>query len=255
MIRKNWERQELIIAINLYFKIPFGKIHNRNPQIIKLAKLLNRSTSAVSWKLGNFASLDPSLKARGIKGAYNVSKLDKEIWIEFFNNLDSLSYESEKLLADLEKTSVQELNNIEETELPKEGKIREQIIKARVNQSFFRKTILSSYNNTCCVTGLQQIDLLVAGHIIPWGIDEKNRLNPRNGILLNALHDKAFENGLITITPQYKVVLSSILKKQSKNIIIQEYFLRYENAQIILPTKFYPDKKFLEFHFVERFKK
>jgi len=254
MKRKNWNRDELILAINLYFKTPFGKIHTHNPDIIRLAKHLNRTPSAVSWKLVNFASFDPSLKARGIKGAYNVSKLDKEIWKEFFNNLDSLSFESEKLLADLENTSVEKLNNIPENELPKEGKIREQIVKVRVNQSFFRKTILSSYNNTCCITGIQQSELLIAGHIIPWGIDEKNRLNPRNGIALNALHDKAFENGLITITPQYKVLVSSILKKQLDNKIFQEYFFRYDNVSIILPSKFYPDKKFLEYHNEERFK-
>ena len=55
--------------------------------------------SSVALKLVNFASLDPSLKARGIKGASNASKLDNEIWSEFFNHWDILPCESEKLLA------------------------------------------------------------------------------------------------------------------------------------------------------------
>ncbi len=70
--QKLWTREELIIAINLYFKIPFGKLHSRNPQIIKLAELLNRTPGSIAYKLVNFASLDPTLKQ---KGADHTSKL------------------------------------------------------------------------------------------------------------------------------------------------------------------------------------
>lgn len=250
-----WTKEELILTINLYYKLPFGRLHRNNPEIIKLAHLLNRTPSAVAYKLVNFASFDLSLKVRGIKGASNASKLDKEIWDEFFTNLDYLSYESEKLLAQFNHTTIEKLNNIEEKELPKEGKERERIVKTRVNQSFFRNSILAAYNNTCCITGMQQSELLIAGHIKPWGVDERNRLNPRNGIAINALHDKAFENGLITITPSYKIKISSILKKQNNNDVITEYFLRYENQEIKLPSRFLPAKEFLEYHNDERFKK
>jgi putative restriction endonuclease len=114
--------------------------------------------------------------------------------------------------------------------------------------------ILASYNNTCCITGIQQPEFLIAGHIRPWGIDEKNRINPRNGIAINALHDKAFETGLITITPEYKIKVSSILKKQ-KSMAVENYFLKYENKDIILPSRFLPDKEFLKYHYEERFQK
>jgi putative restriction endonuclease len=243
-----WTREELVLAVNLYCKLPFGRLHSRNPDVINLAKLIGRSSNSIAYKLVNFASLDPSLKARGIKGASNASNLDKEIWTEFFNHWDVLPYESEKLLAKFEKTTVEKLNHISENELPKEGKTREQVVKIRVNQSFFRSSILASYNNTCCITGIRQTELLIAGHIKPWGIDEKNRLNPRNGIAINALHDKAFEAGLITITPDFKIRISSVLKRQKKDESIQNYFLNFENQSIILPSRFLPDKEFLEYH-------
>ncbi|MCZ7614975.1 MAG: hypothetical protein M5T52_15915 [Ignavibacteriaceae bacterium] len=134
--QRAWSREELILAINLYFKIPFGRLHSNNSAIIQLAKLIGRTPSSVAYKLVNFASLDPTLKARGIKGAYNVSKQDKEIWYEFYNNWDVLPFESEKLLAKINKISLEQLHNIDESELPKEGKTREQIVKVRVNQSF-----------------------------------------------------------------------------------------------------------------------
>jgi putative restriction endonuclease len=252
--QKLWTRDELILAINLYCKLPFGRIHARNPEVINLANLIGRTPGSVSYKLVNFASLDPSLMARGIKGATNASNLDKEIWKEFFNHWDELPFESERLRAKIEKTTVEKLFQIPENELPKEGKTREQVIKARVNQSFFRSSILASYNNTCCITGIQQTELLIAGHIKPWSLDEKNRLNPQNGIAMNALHDKAFESGLITISSDYKMLVSPVLLKEKKSTWIEEYFLRYDNKEIILPTKFLPDIEFLQYHNRERFK-
>ena len=106
----------------------------------------------------------------------------------------------------------------------------------------------------CCITGLKDSAFLIAGHIRPWGLDESNRLNPRNGIIINALHDKAFEAGLLTITPNYKIKISSTLKKQHKDVSIQDYFLQYEGREIILPSKFLPEPEFLEYHNNARFK-
>ena len=138
--------------------------------------------------------------------------------------------------------------------MPRQGKERERLVKIRVNQVFFRKSILASYNYTCCITGLQERQLLIAAHIRPWGEDEKNRLNPRNGLTINALHDKAFENGLITITEDYRIKISSVLKKQEKNSFVLEAFIRYENKDLILPSRFLPDPGFLKYHNKERFK-
>jgi len=253
--QKLWTREELIVAINLYCKLPFGRLHNSNPEIIKLANLIGRTANSVAYKLVNFAGLDPSLKARGIKGAANASKLDAEIWNEFFDNWDVLPYESEKLLANLQHKTIEQLNPIPESELYREGKTREQLVKVRVNQSFFRSSILASYNNTCCITGITQPELLVAGHIKPWSVDEKNRLNPQNGIAINALHDKAFESGLITITPDYKIKISPSLLKQKESRTLEDYFLKLDNKDIILPSKFLPDVALLKYHNEFRFKR
>ena len=248
-----WTRDELILAINLYCKLPFGRLHRLNPEVVNLANIIHRTPSSVALKLVNFASLDPSLKSRGIKGASNASKLDNEIWNEFFNRLDILPYESETLLARFQNTTVEELNFISEDELPKNGKTREQTVRVRVNQSFFRSTVLAAYNFTCCITKIDQPELLIAGHIRPWGIDEVNRLNPRNGLAINALHDKAFESGFITITPDYRIKISPIILKQ-KNKIIYDYFGRYEDTEMNLPSRFLPDPEFLRYHNNDRFK-
>lgn len=252
--QKLWTRDELILAINLYCKLPFGRLHKTNPQVVHLAELIGRTPSSIAYKLVNFASLDPSLQARGIKGASNTSKLDKVVWDEFYNHWDELPFESEKLLSKFENISIEKLNNININDLPK-GRTREQLVKVRVNQSFFRNSVLASYNNTCCITGINQSELLIAGHINPWSTDEKNRLNPRNGIAINALHDKAFETGLITITPEYKIKISNALLNQKKSESLEKYFFQYENRDIFLPSKFLPDTEFLKFHNENRFQR
>lgn len=254
-VQKLWTREELILAINLYWKMEFGKIHEGNPEIQNFAKLIGRSPGSVVFKLGNFGSFDPSLQERGVGGLKNTSKLDREIWNEFFGNLEELSFESEKLRAQFENKSVEELNEIDLSELPKEGLVREMIGKARVNQNFFRKTILASYRNTCCITGINIPSLLVAGHIIPWSIDEKNRMNPCNGLCLNSLHDRAFELGFISIDPNYKIHVSTKAFDSMDQTIFDNYFKRFHLQKIFLPSRYLPNSEFLKFHFFDIFKK
>ena len=247
--QKLWTRDELILAINLYCKLPFGKMHKATPEIIKFAELIGRTPSSIALKLGNFASFDPTLKERGIKGASNASKLDKQIWDEFYNNWDIALIESEKLLAQTKHTTIEKLNKIEIDDLPIEGKEKERLVKVRVNQSIFRTMILATYNNKCCITGIDNADLLIASHIVPWSKDEKNRLNPMNGLCLNALHDRAFDKGLITIAADnYTIKISSILIKKNNVAIIENNFLMFEGKQINLPDKFLPSVKQLKIH-------
>jgi putative restriction endonuclease len=241
--RRNWSREELIVAFNLYCKIAFSKINYRHPLIIKLAEAIDRTPSAVAWKLVNFASLDPSLTQRGIKGATNTGKLDKIVFQEFTNNWDDLAFESEVLL---QKFLSSERAFEEDIDFgPGKEVIRE--VKLRVNQSFFRSTILSSYDFSCCITGINLPELLVASHIVPWSRDEKNRLNPQNGLCLNNLHDKAFDKGLITFDSNFNFTVSSGLKNKKEDFI-KNFFLEFEGKPIKLPRRFIPDEKFLTYH-------
>lgn len=243
-----WAREELIIAFNLYCKIPFGKIHIHNPDIISLAKILGRTPSAVSWKLANFASLDPSLQKRNIAGASHGSKLDAEIWNEFNDDWDKLAFESEKLLAQKIGRPVEDVSDADLLDLPTIGKEREAVVKVRVNQSFFRKAVLAAYNFQCCITGLEIPELLNASHIIPWSKDEANRVNPRNGLCLNAMHDRAFDRGLITISSDLTIKVSKSVKQRNVSEAVQDFLLRFDGVEINRPARFLPDLKFLKYH-------
>jgi putative restriction endonuclease len=249
----NWTREETIVAFNVYCKVPFKSSSKTNPTIIKYANIIGRSPSALNMKVGNFGRLDPELKKQGIVGLGNGSKLDEIIWNEFNGNWENLAFESELLIAKFQNKTIEETIEFDFENLPL-GKEREALIKVRVNQSFFRSTILSSYNQKCCITGLSIPDFLVASHIVPWKKDEVNRLNPHNGLCLNSIHDKAFDRGFITITPDFKIKISDYFKDYSKENAVLDFFIKHENQSIILPDKFLPSRDFLDWHFTNIFR-
>ncbi|MBI5213971.1 MAG: HNH endonuclease, partial [Nitrospirae bacterium] len=163
-------------------------------------------------------------------------------------------YESELLISKFTNQPLEKILEININDIPA-GKEREAIIKTRINQSFFRSTILSSYNWKCCITGLSIPDFLVASHIIPWAKDEKNRLNPHNGLCLNSIHDKAFDKGFITVSADYKIKVSKYFNDFRKEKLVADLFLKYENQPIVLPDRFLPSKEFLEYHHKNIFRK
>lgn len=243
MARRNWTREELMVAFNLYCRTPFGRIHNRNPEIIETAEAIGRSPSALSWKLANFSRLDPSVTGRNLAGATHGSALDQQIWAEFNANWDQLAYESERLRARLFGLRLEE----EQVEEFPDGRVRRSSVMVRVNQGFFRSTILAAYEGRCCLTGLAIPELLNASHIVPWSVDEKNRTNPRNGLCLNALHDKAFDRGFISIDDDYRVLVSPVVKADMRKSE-HELLVGYEGTRIAMPHHFQPDRSLLAYH-------
>lgn len=163
----------------------------------------------------------------------------------------NLLYEAQMIKASMLNTDIDiMLENIDNINDIPNGTYKERLVKTRVGQEFFRKSVLNSYNNRCCITGISNNDLLVASHIKPWRVsnEENERTNPTNGLCLNGLHDKAFDKGLITISRNYKVIISSSLKDTVMDDATAEWFFSYENNTIELPDKFLPNKEFIEYH-------
>ena len=98
---KKWTHDEVVLALGLYFQIPFGKIHSHSPEIVKLASLMNRSPASLSMKMGNFGGLDPTLANRGVGGLKNGAKIDEEVWNEFIGRRDDLATRYHELLLSL----------------------------------------------------------------------------------------------------------------------------------------------------------
>lgn len=254
--RNLWTKEELILAFNLYLKTPFGKMHSTNKDVIHLANLIGRTPNSIALRLVNFASVDPVLKARGIKGMDGGSKIVQPIWDEFFHNQEELVFLSEKILARKENSTIE--NKYQDLlfdikDLKGETVTRE--VKTRVNQSVFRQMVLANYTTKCAITGIDIPELLLASHIIPWSQNEKERLNPENGICLSALYDKAFDKGLIGINQKHEILLSTSLKTKKETSFFKNHFAPIENQKITEPKKYLPRKEFLEFHLDTIFQK
>jgi len=249
MTRKNWTREETILAFELYCRTPFGKIHSHNPEIIGLSKWLERTPSAVSMKMCNLASYDPELRKRGVSGLANGSKLEGLVWEEFQNDWESLAYESKAILASIENTDIVAVANIDLDSLPP-GKDKSSVVKQRIGQNFFRTAVLNAYESRCCITGIAMETLLVASHIKPWKHSDvkTERTNPTNGLCLNALHDKAFDQGLISINKDLEIMISNKLKHDHLDPITKNWIVSFEGQKIETPDKFFPEVRFIEYH-------
>lgn len=249
-----WTREHFLIALNLYCKLPFGQLHKGNPIIIEVAEKMGRTPNSLAMKLCNFAALDPVQGARGIRGLPGATRQDRVMWEEFHASLPSLGAESEQLLHDLFTH-----DEAKEVDLLARDRVRlvaptrpteaEATVKVRRGQHFFRQTVLTAYGVRCCISGINVPPLLVASHIKPWGKFPADRLNPRNGLCLSALHDAAFDAGLITLDEDFKLVLSRRLRGFLPQPALEVNFNRFSGQPIRLPEKVAePDEAFLCFH-------
>ncbi|MGI2324353.1 MULTISPECIES: HNH endonuclease [unclassified Methylococcus] len=254
MSSKRWNKEQLKLAFNLYCQIPFGKLHSRNSEIIELARLIGRTPSAVAMKLVNFASLDPAITASGRKGLGNASALDREVWDEFHADWEKLALECATLDQQLRSASTIELatDSLDSFDLNDySGETRRAIVEQRVKQLFFRRAVLASYGGRCCMSGLSDARLLVASHIVPWSRDKVNRLNPSNGLCLSVLHDKAFDRGLITVSDEFRVMVSSQLRDSPDGSMLKSILVALRDQPIEKPERFLPRADFLARHRAE----
>jgi putative restriction endonuclease len=249
-----WTREHLLIALNLYCKLPFGSFDSDNVVVKEVAAKMGRSSSSLAMKLCNLASLDPVQRARGVKGLQGASKQDRLMWDEFQGNLSTLGVESETILHDLfTKDETKEVDFLQRDKVrlvPPSGPTEAQAtVKIRRGQQFFRQAVLNAYNVRCCISGINVPRLLVASHIKPWGKFPDDRLNPRNGLCLSTLHDAAFDAGLITMDEKLNVVLSKRLRSFFPQPSLEQNFIPFEGKPIRLPEKLAePGGDFLGYH-------
>ncbi len=245
-----WTEDETKRALYLYFQLPFGQLHQKNPEIIALASALGRTPSSIAMKLANFASLDPKILESGRRGLSGASALDRDVWQQFHGDWTRL---------------VVEASSYEDAACPStDGKVREQAldfryeprdgastaraeVEQRIGQGFFRRAVLANFDNSCCVTGIADARLLSASHISPWKTDLPNRHNPRNGLCLSATFDRAFDRYLMTIMPDLRVRLSSELLRSS-NANTRAFFAPYEGKNLRNPTHVMVDAGLLHQH-------
>ncbi len=256
MERRKWARDELVVAFNLYCKLPFGQLHRRNPHVMQLAKLLDRGVNSVAMKLVNFASLDPTHRSRGVKGLKNASAADRAVWDEFNNDWAALAAESElaiRAMQDQQKAAEARGPQLHEDMIDGERADQDdteakRMTTVRLGQAFFRRVVLASYNEQCSICLWPIRALLVASHIVPWAANPALRVDPCNGLCLCALHDRAFDRGLITVDETFALRVGPELRDAQAHPIVAAQFLAFDGAALKFPEKFRPKDEYCAYH-------
>ncbi|MEA3640222.1 MAG: HNH endonuclease signature motif containing protein [Lamprobacter sp.] len=124
---------------------------------------------------------------------------------------------------------------------------RSYIRNSRLGQGQFRKDLIKRFRSTCPVTGIGDERLLVASHIKPWAVSTNaERLDDHNGLLLSALADRLFDNGLVTFNENGEVLISpSLLVTDQNKCGIEKW------SKLSLSPKC---KRYMEYHRAVEFK-
>lgn len=238
MTNKPWTEEEFVLALELYYRIPFGSINKTNPDIVKLAKFLGRTPSSVGMRLGNYAHLDPNLQANGLSGG---GKKCAVYWEKYANNLPQLKI-------DAASSRIRIIENVELSQSVQRIKDVDRLVEDMYDFKF-QDIVLSNYNQKCAITGMAIPSLVTACHIIPSSVDEENNLKADNGLCLSILHAKAFVEGLISIDSEYRLHISPSLKKYAFEKGYATNFKRYDNHYLPFSNVVSkPNPEYLEWH-------
>lgn len=247
MAGQKWTYRETQLAFALYYLIPVSEIDKRESDVWRLAEHLGRTPRSVAMKLWNIAAFDENRMAQGKAGLKHGSALDAKMWEDYRIRGDDFILESVELLTSvLDGVKNRSLVDYAALDL-RVGWDRVGQTKHRVNQQYFRNTLMDNYAGQCCLTGLAVPKLLVASHIKPWAACEEgpDRVNPKNGLLLNAFHDRAFDAGLITLSRNKEIIVSKTVPHNDPN---DSWLWSYEKATIALPKCNEPALEFIEYH-------
>jgi hypothetical protein len=243
-----WTRDEDVLALALYRAT--GPSHDQEDlEVGELSRLLKRTPAAVVFKLGNFKAVE----TKGKSGLSHFAPMDSKVWREFDARDAELYREAERIrneiygrFKDRDVSQIEDLAN----RLKKEGRLQTERLSqvlARQKGAALRDAVLENYGSRCAFCDLDIPQMLVAAHIHRWIDDPENRYNLSNTLCLCVLHHNAFDNGLLTVSDDGKIVVSSSLNK-SNSRTVKSALLNLNDAKMRMPVSYFPDKQFLADH-------
>lgn len=105
---------------------------------------------------------------------------------------------------------VRETNDAGDIDSPRYGSPR--LTSPRLGQSAFRVVVMDAYKRRCAITGESTLPALEAAHILPFGEHGENKVS--NGMLMRSDFHKLFDAGLVTVTPDLHIEVSSRIKEE-----------------------------------------
>lgn len=123
----------------------------------------------------------------------------------------------------------------------------------RLGQGAFRKLVLDAYGRRCAVSGEHTVPVLQASHIKPFADVQRHEVT--NGLSLRSDIHTLFDQGYVTVSPDYEFVVSDRLKDDFDNGEVYYEYAR-KRPKILLPddAKDLPNREFLAWHGETKFR-
>ncbi|MGB5964145.1 MAG: HNH endonuclease [Sulfurimonadaceae bacterium] len=177
---------------------------------------------------------------------YGMNKIPKDDFIKLIQ-LSEGSEEDDNYDAIAATKATQDIQNENYSVDDRDGKV-----KIRAKHQAFANDVKANYKNKCAICLLASRAFLIGSHIVPWSVSKEIRIDPSNGICLCSIHDKAFDEGFITIDDKYKVIVS---KNIAHDPVLKDLLEIYDDKKLKLPKKSPPNKQFLKYHREEIFER
>jgi HNH endonuclease len=119
------------------------------------------------------------------------------------------------------------------------------LVVPRLGQGIFRVAVTEAYNRACAVTQEHSLPALEAAHIKPFALDGPHSVS--NGLLLRSDLHRLFDRGYITVTPDYKLEVSKLLREHFRN---GKSYYPLHGKEIVVPRTVSqrPDPELLRWH-------
>ena len=143
MKNPNWTKDELILALELYFRDETARGNKNHPEVIKLSQILNslpihsdgvqetnfRNATGVAMKLSNYLRFDPSYKGKGLDRG---NKMEEVVWNMYSSDIDALTKVKNAIIGNISFLKESRSSQIEDSlEEASEGKVLTRVHKTR----------------------------------------------------------------------------------------------------------------------------
>lgn len=237
---------------------PFWKLEYKATEETFLTKSRSIKSFNALYRAAECAVIDPEL-AGYLQQGNTRNKINAHILEVYFPDKGRLPIPSEDYLNTMSRTILTSTSELyvksykeKFKKLNKERKEEDKFIRRAV----FIKEVLKQYRNTCAITGMSiecdhNISVLDACHIVPRKTSFDDTIT--NGIALCPNMHRAFDRGLITVTPDYVVQVSKCFRDTGTS---SHSFMQYHEKKISLPENpaYYPDPDNLRWHNEKVFK-
>lgn len=259
-----WLEEEMLLTLYIYLTHNSEDLNKTSKFLQDFSKRLNfftgidRTVDSIAIRISNFKAVDPNYSGTGLP---NGGKKVLECWNKYSNNLDYLKELYDKFVKNtfsmIDNQAKEELtfidkqlknmgnpDNFKDIDIQEKDAYVESLITVRNGaiQRIFRDNLIMEFNQKCALCGINNRNLLIASHILPYSKckNKEDMINHNNGLLLCPIHDALFDKKYITFDENGKIVINKEIDKKlysnfniNDNMYLSKKYLNNERLDFL----------------------